>query len=472
MSGLFGSLQNSVKALAAQSSGLETAGKNLANVNNPNYARQRIVFGDRGVVQTELGAQSLGLEAKQIEQVRDVLLDRQVVREISLSNSYSTQQAAYQNAQAGLGQTIDSTGETGSVGTSGSSNGIGGSLDDFFASFQSFAATPTDAGARQTLIEKASILTDQFQGVDTRLAQVQSDLTTQANSDVTDVNSILQSIADLNGQIGRFEINQPGSAVDLRDQRQAKLEELAKHLSIETQPDPSAAGEIQVFGRDSSGNPVQLINLATVTGPVTLSGSTVSAGSPSTALSLTGGSIYGAITARDGAVATLRTNLNNLAKQLVTSVNTAYNPTSLTGNFFNSANLTAGTISVDSTVTSANLKASDGGPAGDNTIAQAVANLSSQTFTTPTNSINGTFSQFYTNTVTGLGQTLSTTNTHVTNQTNIETLVRNQRDSVSGVSMDEEMADLMKYQRAFQASSRVVQTIDELLDTVVNHLQR
>src|SRR4051812_1935776 len=158
MSGLFGSLANNVKALTAQSRAIETSGKNLANVNNPDYARQRVLLGDRGQVQTELGVQSLGVEALQIQQLRDTLLDRQVVREVSLSSNYTTQQAAYQNAQAALGQTIDRTGETTSAGTSGSSNGIGGSISDFFAAFQSFAASPTDAGERQTLIEKAGIM--------------------------------------------------------------------------------------------------------------------------------------------------------------------------------------------------------------------------------------------------------------------------------------------------------------------------
>src|SRR6185312_7446204 len=110
----------------------ETAGRNLANVNNPNYARQRIIFGDRGTVQTPLGAQSLGLEAKQVEQMRDFLLDRQVVREKSLLSSYETQQSAYQNAQAGLGQSIDRTGETDSSGAAGAGTGISESLSDFF----------------------------------------------------------------------------------------------------------------------------------------------------------------------------------------------------------------------------------------------------------------------------------------------------------------------------------------------------
>ena len=194
------------------------------------------------------------------------------------------------------------------------------------------------------------------------------------------------------------------------------------------------------------------------------------AGTPATVLALKGGSLNGTLTARDGEITTLRTNLNNLARQLVTTVNATYNPTGLTGNFFAAGGLTAGTIAIDSTLTAANLKASDGGAAGDNTIAQAVANLASQSFTTPANSINGTFSQFFSKTVTDLGQRLSTTNSHVTSQSSISSLVKSQRDSVSGVSLDEEMADMIKYQRAFQASSRVIQVIDELLDTVVNRL--
>lgn len=470
MSGLFGELANGVKALTAASRSIETAGRNLANVNNPNYARQRVIYGDRGSVQTTLGVQSLGVEARQIQQLRDSLLDSQVVRESSLQSSYEAEQSAYERAQANLGQSIDRTGSTSSSSAAGSTNGLAQSLSDFFNAFQSFAASPTDTGERQTLIQKAGILTDGLNEADQRLVQLQSDLTTQAVSDVSDVNDMLANIADLNGQIGRLEVNQPGAAVDLRDQRQAVVEQLAQKMSIETRPDPSFAGEIQVFARDASNNPVQLINLATVTGPVTLSGSTVSAGSPATALVLKGGSLSGAITARDGAISTLRTNLDSLSAQLVSAVNSAYNPTNATGNFFNAAGTTAGTIAVDSTVTAANLKASDGGAAGDNTIALAVANLASTTFATPTDSIDGTFSQFYSKTVTDLGQALTTANTHVASQTSISTLVRSQRDSVSGVSLDEEMADLIKYQRAFQASSRVIQVIDELLSDVVTKL--
>jgi flagellar hook-associated protein 1 FlgK len=84
--------------------------------------------------------------------------------------------------------------------------------------------------------------------------------------------------------------------------------------------------------------------------------------------------------------------------------------------------------------------------------------------------LDGTLGGFYSGAVSNLGQALATANSHVENQTGVEKLVRAQRDAVSGVSLDEEMADLVKYQRAFQASSRVFSVIDELLDNVVNRM--
>jgi flagellar hook-associated protein 1 len=467
MSGLFATLNSTVKAITAHSRAIEITGKNLANVNNTSYARQRVIYGDRGTVATPQGAESLGLEALGVQQMRDQLLDLQVSREISLSATYTAEQSAYQRAQAGLGQSIDRTNATSASGTS--DKGIGASIDDFFNSFQSLAVSPTDDGQRETLLQNAAIMTDRFQLADQRLGQVQSDLNAQINTDVGSVNTLLSTIADLNSQIGRFEINAPGSAVDLRDQRQAKLEELAAKLPVSVID--VGGGQLQLVGKDTLGNNVTLVDKGTVLGAVAFTGTQVTGGVANTALVLNAGSINGSLTARDGAVQTLRDNLDALAKQLVTSVNAAYNPTGLTGDFFNASGTTAGTINVVSSITSASLKASDGGPAGDNTVALAVAQLANTNFAISSgDSIDGTFSGFYSKTVSSIGQSLSGANAQVDDQANIQKLVRSQRDAVSGVSLDEEMADLMKYQRAFQASSRVFTVIDDLLDTVVNHL--
>jgi len=470
MSNLLANLTVATKSLSAQAMGVQTAGRNMANVNNANYARQRVVLGDRGSVMTTSGVESTGLEALGVTQVRDSLLDQQVLREVSLKAALDTSQSGLQKAQAGLGEQIDSA-STATDTATGGSHGIAASLTNFFNDFQSFAGNPTDVGQRQTLVQQAAILTDRIQLTNTRLTQTQNDLTTQATGDVATVNTDLQNIADLNAQITRVEGNNPGSAVDLRDTRQAALEDLAGKISFETRPQPGAAGQVQVFAYDSSGNEVILIDHQNVTGPVTFDGTNVKAGAAATTLALSGGSIKGALDTRDGALQTLHGNLDSLAAQLVSSVNSAYNPSGTTGDFFDSSGTTAATIQLAGGLTATNLKASDGGAAGDNTTALAVANLANHTFSTAGGDlIDGTFGQHYSSAVTDLGQSLSGVNSRVDDEASIEKLVRAQRDAVSGVSLDEETADLMKYQRAFQASSRVIQTIDSMLDTVINRL--
>lgn len=469
MSGLFGSLTNNVKALNAQSRAIETAGRNLANVNNPHYARQRVLFGDRGTVQTDLGPQSLGLEALGITQLRDALLDKQVLRETALESSLTNEQAALQKAQAGLGENIDrSNGASSVTQADNSSHGIASAVNNFFNAFQSFAASPTDTGERQTLIQKSNILADRLQRADSRLAQVQSDIDTQVNTDVGEANRLIQTIAELNAQIGRLEVGQPGAAVDLRDQRQARLEDLAKILPFDVQGSVGATGQIQV----SIGGTV-LLDKAEIKGTLAFTGTVITGGLPATALSLASGSIKGGLQARDGNVQAMRDSLDALARQLVTSVNTAYNPTGTTGDFFTAAGITASTLSVTTGLNSSNLKASDGGPAGDNTIALAVANLANSSFSTARgDAINGTFSSHYNRAVTDLGQALASTNARLDDQGNVAQIVRGQRDAVSAVSLDEEMADLLKFQRAFQATSRVFTVVDQLLETVVTSLGR
>ncbi len=464
MSGLFSSLNASVKALSAQSRALETTGKNLANVNNATYSRQRVIFGDRGTVETPEGAESLGLEALGIQQLRDVLLDKQVIREIALTASTTAEQQTYQRTQASLGQTVGST-----SGANGSAGGLGGAIDDFFNAFQSFASRPTDDGEKQTLLQKSAILSDRFNQTDSRLAQVQSDINSQIASDVTEANRLLAAIADLNKQIGRIEIGRPGTAIDLRDQRQAQLEALAAKIPVESRV--ANDGMINVVMKDASNADVILVNGPNTTGTVAFTGTTFTGGASATVLAFSSGSVSGYLNARDGAVQTLRDQLDTLAAQMVTAVNAAYNPTSAVGfNFFDPAGLTAGTIEMDAALTSSSIRAGTGA-AGENALALAVAAIANQVFSTGTGGlINGTIAKVYTGAASDLGQALSTVNTRLDDQTGLDKLVRTQRDSVSGVSLDEEMAELVRYQRAFQASSRVFNIIDDLLDVVVNRL--
>ncbi len=465
MSGLFGSLNSGVQALNAQAKALEVTGKNLANVNNPDYARQRVVFGDRGTVLTPQGPQSLGLEAMAVNSVRDRLMDAQVVREASMSSALRAESWALQQAQAVLGEGIDRSGA--------GAPGISDSLNNLFSAFSSVANDPTDIGERQGLVAQADILVNQLNVVDQRLQDLQLGLNDAVVTDLTAANDLLKTIAELNGQIGRLEIGRPGTAVDLRDQREAAIERLGTYLTVETRPSAAQEGQLDIFTRASDGSEMLLIDLATVAAPLSFDGNQLQAGTPAVNLAPRGGSIQGHLKARDGAIADLRSRLDDLATHLVTEINGIYNPDGTGPNFFDPAGLTASTIRLDPGLTPANLRTSISGISGDNTLANQLAALGKKVFSVSAgDAFDGTFSSFHAGTISALGNAVASSESRLSDQSRIESLVRAQRDSMSGVSLDEEMVNLTKYQRSFQASSRVVQVVDDLLDVIVNRLVR
>jgi flagellar hook-associated protein 1 FlgK len=472
MSGLFGSLSQTVTALNAQARAVEVTGSNLANVNNASYSRQRVLIADRGSVQTPAGPKSLGVEAQAIQQLRDTLVDQQLSREIGRTAALTSESEANAKAQAALGESIQRTDGAQDVAASGS--GLAGVVSDFFNAFQAFAARPTDLGERQNVVQRASILADRFQVTDARLAQLQDDLGTQIDSETVSTSDLLLSVAELNSQIGSLEINHPGTAVDLRDRRQAAIEKLAAKIGAETRPNSSQSGQVDVFVRDAAGDPIVLVSLASVTNDVAFDGTQLTAGTAATPIALGSGTIKGMLTARDTTIQNLRDSISDFAGQLADSVNSAYNPTDATGDLFtfNPASPSA-TLALVPGVTPVTLKSTDSSSAGDNTLASAVAALASTKFATASGDrIDGTFAQYYSGVVSGFGRTVSSTEGRLEDQKNIESLVRTQRQGISGVSMDEEMADLMKYQRAFEASSRMIGIIDGMLDVVVNQLVR
>jgi flagellar hook-associated protein 1 FlgK len=460
---LFNSLTSGTSALNAQSYALQIAGKNIANVNNTNYARETVSLGTSPATRTSLGNVSSSLEAQSATQVRNAFLDQQVTQENSLTSALAAEQSALQQAEASLGDTVS----TGTSATTSASSGssLSSQLTGLFNAFQGLAASPSDPAAAQSVVVSATSFCDQLNQTDASLAQIQTGLDTQIQSSAGNINTLLSTIASLNTQIASSEAGQPGSAVDLRDQRQTALNSLAADMSFNSTTDPST-GQMELTASDTGGNTVALLDGGTVSNTVAFNGSSLSAGGA--ALALTSGSVQGNINARDGGIQTLRNSLNALAYQVVTSVNAAYNPTGTTGNFFAAGGTTAATIALDPALTSRTLKAGSSGNAGDNTTALAVASIANQTFSTSKgDAVDGTVTQFYANTVSAFGQTISNLNTKLENQTAVQTLVTSQQQSVSGVNLDEETTNLMMFQKAYQASSHFITIVDSLLSTLV-----
>jgi flagellar hook-associated protein 1 FlgK len=341
-------------------------------------------------------------------------------------------------------------------------------MGNFMDAFSALAAQPTDSGTKEALVEQASTLTQSFNSIDANLAQVQSDAGSQVTSNVATANSLLTGIANLNAQICSAEAGNPGSAVNLRDSRESDLEQLAAIIPVNVTEQSN--GEDTVTTPDASGNPIVLVKQGTVQGSLSYSNGIVTEGQPAVALGLGSGSIEGAITASTGPIQTLRSSLDSLAGELVTAVNAAYNPSGTGSDFFDPSGTTAGTISLASGLSATTLTAGTGA-AGDNSIATAVAALANTSFSTGSgDSIDGTFSSYYADSVGAFGESLSNVTSTLDDQTNVETLLKNQRSSISGVSMEQEMSNLVQFQQAYAASSETFNIINQILGNEISSM--
>jgi flagellar hook-associated protein 1 FlgK len=471
MLGLFGTLNLGARSLDIQQQASEIAGNNLANSSNPAYARESLVVQTALPLSTPIGQEGTGAVAVSIQEARDSLLDNQITAESSVTGSLNAQQSALENAQAGLGEQLtnatSANGTTDPGASTASVSGLAQSLSDLFNSFQSLSTDPSSLSQRQAVIGSAQELATQFNQTSSQLTTVQKNLNQSIQTDVAGANQDLTAIATLNQQIVAAQAS-GGSANQLIDQRQQTLEDLAGKVNITTNADSNGAVDVTIGGIGMVTGVSQVDTLQTYdAGGGRL---LVEAASGSTPITLTGGSVQGAIDVRDGALATLQNGVNTLAGQLVTQVNAIYSAgydlNGNTGQTFFTGN-SASTIGVNSAVVndaSTFQAAGSAGAPGDNTIAFGLAQLAN---TGQAALGNTTFSQNYSATVAALGASLSSVNEQVTNSTAVSQMLTSQRASVSGVSIDEEMTNLMQFQRAYEASAELITTVNDMLTAVL-----
>lgn len=472
--GLFGSLNMATRSLSTARAGTEIAGNNLANVNTPGYARQRVSIVTSNTVPSSLGPQGTGSMAVGISSLRDILVDSQLLGEFSIRGSLDSQQQSLQYIQSASGQQIDRQAQgatgAGSIDASGAQNGIAEDLANLFSSFQSVSnSKTTDLAERQVLMLKAQNLSTQFNQVGQRLDGVRTAIGNAITVDVTSANRLVDDIASLNAEIVKTEVGGNGRANDLRDIRQQRLEDLSKIANFTVSETPQGASNISIDG-------VPMITGAVVNNRLEAFDAgggqiLVRAQGTATTLNFQGGSIHGRIEARDGALVKMRGEIEALASNLITEVNgihaSGFGLTGATGNDF-FLGTGAGDIRInpalknDPRLIQASASA---GAVGNNSVILRLAQLGDK----PITSLLGqTFGGYYAQSIASMGQELNTLNTQIGNQDVVQNMLERQRDSVMGVSIDEEMTDLMKFQKAFSASAKMITTIDEMLDTIVN----
>jgi len=462
MAGLFDTLGIGTSSLSAYRKAIDTSGHNLANVNTDGYTRQRLVIAAT-TTGSDLGTVGSGSEAVRVDRLHNDFIDSQIQVENSVQGSLETKQDALQQALNSLNETLDRNAASGTT-----TGGISQGLSNFFTSLQNVATTPTAIPQRQNALQQAQALAQQFNSTDSRLGDLTTGLNQRVQADVTSANALLQDIANLNKKISANEAYGDNSANDLRDSRDQKVVELSKLVKVDTAENDSGGLNVTVGGKllvDGSTLPATLETFDSGNGNLL-----VRATGDTTALNITGGSIGGAISVRDNEVSTLRTQINELASTLIAEVNQVHSAgVGLDGstglNFFNGTNASDIKVNTDLLADPRKLAVS-GSPteSGDNSNLLKMAQLGSKANA----SLNGmTFANRQAQIVTGLGQDLATANQDLSDQQAIQKFLTTQRDSVSGVSIDEEMSNLILFQKAFQASAKLISMADEMLTTII-----
>jgi len=452
MSGLGTALNTALQALQANQIGLTVVSNNIANVNTPGYTRQRVLMQESPSVGDSIrvgtGVQVIGTEA-----MRDQLIERRLWKETS-AKSYSD-------------MTQQSLSDIEGIFNDASNTGLLPLLSDFYNSFQKLSTNPTSPEMRQQVVTSASSLTQYINTRANDLRDMKAAADHAIQDDVSRANVLINQIAVVSQHIKEIEITAPAN--DLRDQRTLLTKQLSEIMNVR---ELDTNGTYQLTTGNNrplvvSGAAVPL-ELGTTSGGLT----TVLSGTTDITSEITGGTLAAHVAFRDQSVPQYQQALDQIAYDLANQVNAihvaSYDPAGGTGvNFFTPIAAVADAalnlqlnpvIAADPGKVAASNQASGDG----NEAAIAIGNL-----VNAANPPRGTVVEQYRSLVFQIGSETASAQIDSSQHASMLTQLENLRSSVSGVSINEETTNIIQFQRAFQASARVVSVIDELLQTTL-----
>lgn len=444
----FVSLQTALSGLRAAQTQMTVAGQNVANTATAGYTREVVNLTSSPPYQTTAGWMGSGVEVTSITRARDAFLDASVRTTSNLQAGSQAKADLLQQAEQILGEP---------------SQGISTPLNALFSAFEGAANNPSDSSARASVIAALSALT-------TRIQQVSSGwnaLATHAQQDVTaklaTVNDQLAQVASLNVDIAAAVGS--GNPNSLLDQRDRLLDQLASEVGATSVTDPDGSVRVELGSTSLvDGNHVNALSL-TPSGAITnAQGATVVAG----------GAVGGEQSVLVNDLPGLQANLNGFTQDLAAALNAQHAAGFTPGGVPGGPLLTyaPGNAALTVTVAIANpsqLALSDAGgppfPVNNGVNAQSLADLQTGLAAAGgTATLAGSMRDL----ATGLGVATAASVQTANNQQATLQAVRSTRTGSTGVSIDEEMTNLMEAQRSYQASARVMTTVDATLNTLIN----
>jgi flagellar hook-associated protein 1 FlgK len=438
------------EALGADQGALDATANNIANQNTPGYTREVAVLSEAAPTVEGNITYGNGVVLQQIQSVRDQVLQIQISDQNQQQGSAQAQYSAMQQVQ-GL--------------FSNPTTGIGADTTTLFNSISQLSTDPASIPDRQAVLTAAQTVASDFNSTERNLDSIQSGLNQSVTQTVNQINTLTQQIAQLNVKVGQMQQlgQDPGNLGDQETQLIQQLSQLTNVNQIQT--------ENGLTLTTGNGTPLvvggQSFALQTTNGPAGMTD--ISSQGQDITSFLQGGQLGGTLQVRDTVIPGLLSQIDTLASQFSTSMNAAQaSGYDLNGNvgqaLFSDTSGAGAASNLKVAITDPGLiAASSDGTQGSN---GNVANLLAvQTQALPSGE---TPVDAYANLVSQTGNLASQANAEVSASTASLNQLNDQLGSVSGVNLDEETTNLMNYQRAYEAAARVVTTVDELTQSVLD----
>lgn len=515
MRSTFHTLEIGKRGITAQQLSIATTGHNITNANTEGYSRQvaRHVAArpidypgihNNSKLPNQMG---MGVEIESIKRVRDFLLDIEYRNQNTTASAWKVQQETLSNIEGIFNEP--------------SEDSLASSVSEFWNAWQLLSKNPgnSDLSSRTVVQQKAIALTETFSHIAKQLDTLSSNITERINVKVSEANNMIGQIADLTQMIRRIE-GLGDNANDLRDKRDLLVDNLSGLGNVqvtETLDDYQVTfgGEVVVDNMDSTqitlnslGNltdgeikgyidsrdihvsnyreqldilantiangPVEVTLPAGTILPVgvTISGAATDPANPRKLLNDTKYTVNGL-----NGLHSLGYNLQEPAQSGISFFVTSDGTTTITADNMRVNQLIkddvkniAASMRTESR-TMANGSAVEMALQGNGDMALLIASLNEKvySFTQPDALTgNATISGYLQSVIANLGTDADHATKMVENTNLLMSHANSLRQSVSSVSLDEEMADLIRFQQSYNASSRVITTIDEMLDKLIN----
>ena len=445
-----------VRALTAQQAGLNVTGHNIANVNTPGYSRQRLTLEATTPALTEWGFMGTGVSVQSIDRIRDEFVDLEIRSEKQIFGRWEYKERIMKEVEDVFNEPSDS--------------GLGTILSNFWDSWAELANDPQSGSAREWVRQVGSHLVNTFNHLHSRFSSIQTSLDDELKLGIEEANALLHQVAVLNDKIASTEARGI-VANDYRDRRDLLIENLYELVGVRAIEREDGMVSITLDGRILvERSTVNEIGIRTRSlGHVVVSDPTWAVNkSP---MSIISGKLRGIVEMRDEVIDDQLQKLDEIAITLVDKVNeihrSGYGQDGSVGiDFFDNDTSGARDIALSLMVENdaANIAASGDGSSGDGSIAMQIFDLR-ETRIMSGNSVS--VDDFYAAMMETLGVLSQEATFMRENQEFMVQQLENERSSISGVSLDEEMTNLIRYQHAYEAAARLVQSVDEMMEAVL-----